>query len=76
MNDDTDYSPATEDQAAAAAVATELSPEATLETVTLKKAHTHAGKAFAAGDEIQVNPIEQQWLIENEVIAADTEGEQ
>ncbi|WP_428243007.1 DUF7210 family protein [Gynuella sp.] len=36
--------------------------------VTLKKAHKHAGKAFTAGDKIQVGPVAAEWLFGQGII--------
>ncbi|AGG89928.1 hypothetical protein R2APBS1_2851 [Rhodanobacter denitrificans] len=36
--------------------------------VTLKKDHTHAGKDYPAGAEIDVPPHDAEWLAANEVI--------
>lgn len=37
--------------------------------VTLKKWHTHAGKRYEAGDQIEVTEPERAWLEAREIIA-------
>lgn len=39
--------------------------------VTLVKAHTHAGVAYAKGGKIKVRPSQKAWLAANNVIAAE-----
>lgn len=40
------------------------------EDVILLKQHTHQGELYQAGDMINVNTVEKDWLIQNEIIAA------
>lgn len=42
--------------------------------VTLKKDHTHAGKPCKAGDDIEVNAADAQWLADHKVIDAPAGG--
>jgi len=39
--------------------------------VTLVKAHTHAGVAYAKGDKIKVRPSQKTWLAANQVITTE-----
>lgn len=41
-----------------------------LEKVTLLKDHTHGGKPFKDGAEIEVNEVDKAWLIQQKIIAA------
>ena len=41
-----------------------------LEKVTLLKDHTHGGKPFKDGAEIEVNEADKAWLIQQKIIAA------
>ncbi|MGA7437654.1 MAG: hypothetical protein WBW32_05945 [Luteibacter sp.] len=42
--------------------------DVTLKKVTLKKEHKHAGVKYPAGESIEVNEADAQWLSDNGVI--------
>jgi hypothetical protein len=44
------------------------SPVPGLKKVKLAKDHQHAGVAYKAGDEIEVNEADEKWLRDNQVI--------
>lgn len=46
-----------------------MSAKPTLLTVELVKAHTHEGKAFKAGDALNVSPAVAEWLRAQGVVA-------
>lgn len=41
-------------------------------TVTLLKPHEHKEVKYATGAQIPVLPYEKEWLIKNQIVAADT----
>lgn len=41
-------------------------------TVTLLKPHEHKEVKYVTGVQIDVLPYEKEWLIENQIVAADT----
>lgn len=46
-----------------------MSAKPTLITVELVKPHTHAGKAYQAGDSLNVSPALAEWLRAQGVVA-------